>query len=48
MDIASFDVDKYWNVLEDAERRGNKFMDIARDIAIQRKRQYLVTWVGQT
>ena len=47
MDIASFDVDKYWNVLEDAERRGNKFMDIARDIADTEKKT-VFSYMGWT
>ncbi|WP_196805808.1 hypothetical protein, partial [Butyrivibrio sp. WCD2001] len=47
VDIASFDVDKYWNVLEDAERRGNKFMDIARDIADTEKKT-VFSYMGWT
>ena len=30
--IASMDVDIYWNTIEEEEKQGNQFMDIAKDI----------------
>ncbi len=32
-EIDTFDVDKYWNVIEDEERKGNRFLNIAKDVA---------------
>lgn len=32
-EIDTFDVDKYWNVIEEEERKGNRFLDIAKDVA---------------
>ena len=32
-EIATFDVNKYWNVIEEEEKRGQRFIDIARDVA---------------
>ncbi len=30
--LASFNPDKYWNVIENEEAKGNQFMDIAKDV----------------
>lgn len=32
-EIDTFDVDKYWNVIEEEEGKGNRFLDIAKDVA---------------
>ena len=31
--IETFDAEKYWNVVEEEEKKGNRFLDIAKDIA---------------
>lgn len=31
--IETFDAEKYWNVVEEEERKGNRFLDIAKDVA---------------
>lgn len=31
-EITTFDVEKYWNVIEEEERKGNRFLDIAKDM----------------
>ena len=31
-EIETFDVDKYWNVIEEEEQKGNRFLDIAKDV----------------
>lgn len=31
--IETFDADKYWNAVEEEERKGNRFLDIAKDVA---------------
>ena len=31
-EIDTFDVDKYWNVIEEEEQKGNRFLDIAKDV----------------
>ncbi|MBP5324511.1 MAG: MerR family transcriptional regulator [Pseudobutyrivibrio sp.] len=38
LDTNRLDIDKYWDILEDEERKGGKFMDIAKDIARSEKR----------
>jgi hypothetical protein len=30
--IETFDAEKYWNVVEEEERKGNRFLDIAKDV----------------
>lgn len=30
--IETFDADKYWNAVEEEERKGNRFLDIAKDV----------------
>ena len=37
LDINSIDTVKYWNVIEAEEEKGNRFLDIARDIAKEEK-----------
>ncbi len=32
-EIETFDADKYWNVIEEEEQKGNRFLDIAKDVA---------------
>ncbi len=32
-EIDTLDVDKYWNVIEEEECKGNRFLDIAKDVA---------------
>ncbi len=32
-EITTFDVEKYWNVIEEEEQKGNRFLDIAKDVA---------------
>lgn len=32
-EIDTFDVEKYWNVIEEEEQKGNRFLDIAKDVA---------------
>ncbi len=32
-EIETFDQDKYWNVIQEEEKQGNKFFDIAKDVA---------------
>ncbi len=32
-EIETFDQDKYWSVIEEEEKQGNRFLDIARDVA---------------
>ena len=31
-EIETFEADKYWNVIEEEEKRGNRFLDIAKDM----------------
>lgn len=31
--IETFDAEKYWNAVEEEERKGNRFLDIAKDVA---------------
>lgn len=31
-EIETFDADKYWNVIEEEEKKGNHFLDIAKDM----------------
>lgn len=31
-ELESFEPDKYWNVIEEEENKGNRFMDIAKDV----------------
>lgn len=31
--IETFDAEKYWNVVEEEEKKGNRFLDIAKDVA---------------
>lgn len=31
-EIDTFDVDRYWNVIEEEESKGNRFLDIAKDV----------------
>lgn len=31
-EIDTFEVDKYWNVIEEEEQKGNRFLDIAKDV----------------
>ncbi len=38
LDINSIDTVKYWNVIEAEEEKGNRFLDIARDIAKEEKK----------
>ena len=33
VELASFDSSKYWNVIEEEEKKGHRFMTIAKDIA---------------
>lgn len=37
VEIASFDVDMYWNIIDEEEKKGNSFIDIAKDIAHMEK-----------
>ena len=32
-ELETFEVDKYWNAIEEEEKRGNRFLDIAKDMA---------------
>ena len=38
--IASMDVNIYWNTIEEEEKRGNQFIDIAKDIVEIEKGYY--------
>lgn len=33
VDISSLDTDRYWNIIDEEEKQGNSFIDIAKDIA---------------
>ena len=37
-DINSFDTEVYWNYVDEEEKKGNSFMDIAKDIAHEEKK----------
>lgn len=47
LDTNRLDIDKYWDILEDEERKGGKFMDIAKDIARTEKR-VIFSFMGWT
>lgn len=32
-EIHTFEAEKYWNVIEEEEKKGNRFLDIAKDMA---------------
>lgn len=32
-ELETFEVDKYWNAIEEEEKKGNRFLDIAKDMA---------------
>ena len=40
-EIETFDVDKYWNVIEEEEQKGNRFLDIAKDVVHFEKATFL-------
>lgn len=40
-EIDTFDVEKYWNVIEEEEQKGNRFLDIAKDVAHFEKAAFL-------
>lgn len=37
VNILSLDTDKYWNIIDEEEKQGNSFIDIAKDIAVIEK-----------
>ncbi|HEY8421855.1 MAG TPA: MerR family transcriptional regulator [Thermoclostridium sp.] len=41
VDITSFDADMYWDVIDEEEKKGNSFIDIAKDIARMEKRNLI-------
>ena len=47
LDTNRLDVDKYWNILEDEERKGGKFMDIAKDI-VRTEKGVVFSFMGWT
>lgn len=47
LDKNRIDIDKYWNILEDEERKGSKFMDIAKDIA-RTEKSVIFSFMGWT
>jgi hypothetical protein len=38
VDILSFDTNRYWNIMEEEEKNGHPFMDIAKDIVQTEKK----------
>ena len=47
LDTNRLDIDKYWNILEDEERKGGKFMDIAKDI-VRTEKGVVFSFMGWT
>lgn len=41
VEISDFDSEYYWNVIEEEEKKGNNFMDIAKDIVDTEKKVFL-------
>ena len=47
VEFTSMDADKYWNIIEEEEKAGNYFSDIARDIAREEKK-VILNYLGWT
>lgn len=45
--VESLDTAKYWNYVEEEERKGNHFVDIAKDI-VNEEKKIVSSWIGWT
>lgn len=46
-EIENFDTEKYWNVIEEEEKHGSKFLDIARDV-VRFEKNVILEYFGIT
>lgn len=47
VEVDSFIMDTYWNIIDEEEKKGNSFMDIAKDIAKEEKK-VIFSYLGWT
>lgn len=43
--IETFDAEKYWNAVEEEEQKGNRFLDIAKDV-VQLEKRFVLEYFG--
>ncbi len=47
VELADFDTERYWNTIEEEEKQGHRFMDIAKDI-VETEKKIFTSWFAWT